>query len=83
MTTEELIKEYNRRILNAKDKKETTKKIVNEIVELKYSSREKIEILNAIKRNIIIESDQKFAQDNTKHLEIIDLIIAELKGGKQ
>ena len=79
MTHEQLIKEYLKRINEAKDKKYVTSQIINEINGLTYtntrlpiSNEDKKKILNGLRIIIITESQGFFAQDNKEHLDLIE-----------
>ncbi len=89
MTLQELIVEYRGRILTSKDKRAATAEIIKEIDKLTYSSNsqpisveDKIKILDGLRKQIITESLEHFAQDNKEYLELINQALKAL-GGKQ
>lgn len=88
MTLQELIKQYQNRILVAKDKKTVTAEIIKEINKLTYSSNnqpisdeDKKKILTGLQQELLNESFLVHAQDNKEHLELISQAIKML-GGK-
>ena len=89
MTLQELIIKYRGKILASKDKKATTVEIIKEIEKLTYSAnnqpisaQDKIKILDGLRKQILTESLEHFAQDNKEYLELINQAIKAL-GGKQ
>ena len=87
MSIQELIDQYQKRIFTASDKKSVVAKIIKEINSLTYSNdlpisdEDKKKILNALREEGILEHAERYAQDNTEHLELIDQALKML-GGK-
>lgn len=88
MTLDELIREYQTRILKALNKKAETAKIIQEINKLTYtetgkpiSDWDKKKILIGLQQEILNESVLVHSQDNKEHLELINQAIKML-GGK-
>lgn len=89
MTKEQLIKSYQQRINNATDKKSEVAKIIRDIQGLVYteskkpiSNSDKIEILEALQKNALLEHVEIFAQSNDDYTELLQQTIQMLKGGK-
>lgn len=85
MPFEELVKQYQKRIVNAIDKKYEIQRIIQEINRLTYASsgqlisdKDKKKILVALKQEVICESVLVHSQDNKEFLESIDQAIKKL-----
>lgn len=88
MTLNELIKEYQKRILGTLNKKAETAKIIQEINKLTYAETnkpitddDKRKILSGLQHELLNESILIHSQDNKEHLELINQAIKML-GGK-
>jgi len=87
MTIQELIKEYKLKIIAASNKTAQTKIILSEIDKLSYENgikiteRDKLHILQELRREVLLESRHVFSQDNREYLDLIDGVIKAL-GGK-
>lgn len=89
MTKEQLIKSYQQRINNATDKKSEVAKIIRDLQRLTYSETKtpvsnavKIEILEALQKNAILEHVETFAQSNNDYMELLQQTIQMLQGDK-
>ena len=88
MTLNELVKEYQKRILGSLNKKAETAKIIQEIDKLIYTEtnkpitdEDKRKILSGLQNELLNESILVHSQDNKEHLELINQAIKML-GGK-
>lgn len=88
MTLNELVKEYQKRILGSLNKKAETAKIIQEIDKLIYTEtnkpitdEDKKKILSGLQNELLNESILVHSQDNKEHLELINQAIKML-GGK-
>ncbi|MEG0237828.1 hypothetical protein [Cetobacterium sp.] len=92
MTIKELIEKWQKEIQLSKEKEKTVNKILARVLKLKYeggndvSSEKKIEILKEIRKTLQVkrlnENEIKFAQDNNKHLELINIAMVKLEDKK-
>ena len=87
MTIQELIIKYKLRIKKASNKTAETRIILSEIDKLTYNNgsnlteRDKLHILQELKKEVLLDSRHIFSQDNREYLDLIDGVIKAL-GGK-
>lgn len=88
MTLNELVKEYQKRILGSLNKKAETAKIIQEINKLTYTETnkpitddDKRKILSGLQHELLNESILVHSQDNKEHLELINQA-NKMLGGK-
>lgn len=87
-TKEQLIKNYQEKLANASNKRTAMEEIIRDLNNRVYSNTQKpvsndfkIEILEELQKNAILEHVETFAQTDNDYLELLQSTI-EMLGGK-